>query len=118
MVDVILKEAKTPNHLDRVYETDMAEGLKVMALEGHGIAFLPQSAVKKELRAKKLALAGAGLEMAMDIRAYREKPLHKDAALSGGKTQERTAKRTALTLWDYLIDSAQVSAQVGKKRSA
>ncbi len=118
MVDVILKEAKTPNHLDRVYETDMAEGLKVMALEGHGIAFLPQSAVKKELRAKKLALAGAGLEMAMDIRAYREKPLHRDAALPGGKTQERTAKRTALTLWDYLIDSAHATAKVAKKRSA
>ena len=28
----------------------MAEGLKVMALEGHGLAFLPHSAVKKELR--------------------------------------------------------------------
>ena len=30
----------------------MAEGLKVMALEGHGVAFLPHSAVKKELRAQ------------------------------------------------------------------
>ena len=41
--------ASTAIHLDRVYETDMAEGLKVMALEGHGIAFLPQSAVRKEV---------------------------------------------------------------------
>ncbi len=111
VVDLILKEAPTPNHLDRVYETDMAEGLKVMALEGHGIAFLPQSAVKKELRAKKLALAGAGLEMSMEIRAYREKPVVKD---TGKAHNERATKRTALTLWDYLADSTQAS----KKRSA
>ena len=28
----------------------MAEGLKAMALEGHGLAFLPASSVRKELR--------------------------------------------------------------------
>jgi LysR family transcriptional regulator, hypochlorite-specific transcription factor HypT len=117
VVDVILKEAKTPNHLDRVYETDMAEGLKVMALEGHGIAFLPQSAVKKELRSKKLALAGTGLEMAMDIRAYREKPVAKSGDKDTAKNSERSAKRTALTLWDYLTDNAQANATSLKKRS-
>ncbi len=36
-----------------MYQTDMAEGLKAMAVEGHGIAFLPQSSVKKELKAGK-----------------------------------------------------------------
>ena len=41
VTDAILKQAGVPIHLDRVYETDMAEGLKVMAAEGHGIAFLP-----------------------------------------------------------------------------
>ena len=107
VVELILKESKTPNHLDRVYETDMAEGLKAMALEGHGIAFLPQSAVKRELRGKKLALAGAGLEMAMDIRAYREKPHVKDAGKDTIKEPSRAAKRTALALWDYLVDTAK-----------
>jgi DNA-binding transcriptional LysR family regulator len=48
MVDLILKQSTTAIHFDRVYETDMAEGLKAMALEGHGVAFLPYSAVKKE----------------------------------------------------------------------
>ena len=123
VVELILKEAKTPNHLDRVYETDMAEGLKAMALEGHGIAFLPQSAVKKELRAKKLALAGEGLEMVMDIRAYREKPAVKEGAKDGvkdsakesGKDHNRTAKRMALTLWDHLVDTAQSKATGNKK---
>src|SRR5207244_3220865 len=38
VVDLILKQSSTAIHLDRVYETDMAEGLKAMALEGHGIA--------------------------------------------------------------------------------
>ena len=57
MVDLILKETPTPIHLDRVYETDMAEGLKAMALEGHGIAFLPHSAVVQELVAGRLVSA-------------------------------------------------------------
>jgi DNA-binding transcriptional LysR family regulator len=73
----------------------MAEGLKAMALEGHGIAFLPYSAVKKELRARKLVSAAppglTGLEMTMDVRAYREKP-------SG----PAAAKGTAQALWTYL----------------
>ncbi len=102
VVDMILKQAGTANHLDRVYETDMAEGLKAMALEGHGIAFLPHSAVKKEVRAKKLALAGHGLEMEMDIRAYREKPHHLG---SNKDSSERRAKSTAQNLWDYLASS-------------
>jgi DNA-binding transcriptional LysR family regulator len=73
-VDEILKQSRTPVHLDRIYETDMAEGLKAMALEGHGIAFLPASAVRKEVRGRKLVPAGAGLETELDIRIYRERP--------------------------------------------
>src|SRR6187549_696421 len=95
VTDLILKQAGTAIHLDRVYETDMAEGLKVMALEGHGVAFLPHSAVKKELRARRLVSAAPpdmkGLEMAMDVRAYREKPVGKESP-----------KGTALALWTYL----------------
>ena len=99
VVDLLLKQSRTAIHLDRVYETDMAEGLKAMALEGHGIAFLPLSAVKKELRAKKLVSALppdiAELEMKLDIRAYREKPLGKEAA-----------KRSAQALWSHLLGGA------------
>ena len=91
MVDMLLKQSSTAIHLDRVYETDMAEGLKAMALEGHGIAFLPLSAVKKEVRAKKLVSAGAGLDMLMEVRIYRER--------SGGKA---APKSLAQALWNYL----------------
>jgi DNA-binding transcriptional LysR family regulator len=73
-VEQVLKASATPVHLDRIYETDMSEGLKAMALEGHGIAFLPASAVRRELRSKRLVSAGEGLETTLDIRIYRERP--------------------------------------------
>lgn len=107
VVDGILKSAALPMHLDRVYETDMAEGLKAMALEGHGIAFLPHSAVKKELRAKRLVAAdapGSEMQMTMDIRAYREKPSLRESKESKNDGQ-RSVKRTAQVLWEYLVDS-------------
>ncbi|WP_180987883.1 LysR family transcriptional regulator [Alicycliphilus denitrificans] len=95
VTELILKQAGTAIHLDRVYETDMAEGLKAMALEGHGVAFLPYSAVKKELRSRKLASAAPpgveDLQMVMEVRAYREKPSRKEPA-----------KSLAQALWTYL----------------
>jgi DNA-binding transcriptional LysR family regulator len=85
ITDWILKQAGTPVHLQRVYETDMAEGLKVMALEGHGVAFLPRSAVKKEVQAGALVELtlpeGQALALNMEVRAYREKPLSKSPTL-------------------------------------
>jgi LysR family transcriptional regulator, hypochlorite-specific transcription factor HypT len=102
VVDLILKQSGTAIHLDRVYETDMAEGLKAMALEGHGIAFLPQSAVRKELRAKKLVSAGEKLEMTMDIRVYRERP-----------AATVTAKSPAQALWSYLQSQGSSDAAAG-----
>ena len=102
VTELILKQSGMAIHLDRVYETDMAEGLKVMALEGHGIAFLPHSAVRKELRSKKLVSAAPpgmdGMEMTMEVRAYREKPVGREAP-----------KSTAQALWAYL------AAQAGAK---
>ena len=113
MVDQLLKESHTAIHLDRVYETDMAEGLKVMALEGHGIAFLPQSAVRKEVRARTLVSALPSeiekLEATMEIRAYRERPAAAAQARPGaraGKSEGATSrahKGTADALWAYLV---------------
>jgi DNA-binding transcriptional LysR family regulator len=95
VTELILKQAGTAIHLDRVYETDMAEGLKAMALEGHGVAFLPYSAVKKELRSRKLLSAAPpdaqDLQMVMEVRAYRAKPSRKEPA-----------KGLAQSLWTYL----------------
>ncbi|MBE7940670.1 MULTISPECIES: LysR substrate-binding domain-containing protein [Ramlibacter] len=100
ITDQILKESPVAIHLERVYETDMAEGLKVMAMEGHGVAFLPYSAVRKELKAKRLVSAlppgMAPLEATMDIRAYREKPVDHGAP-----------KGTAQALWAWLASGGQ-----------
>lgn len=104
MVEAMLKDAGVAIHLDRVYETDMAEGLKAMALEGHGIAFLPQSAIRKELRAKKLVSAaaphGQPLQIKMEIRAYRERPSTKEGTRSNGKAH----KSAAQVLWEHLTN--------------
>jgi DNA-binding transcriptional LysR family regulator len=69
----------------------MAEGLKAMAREGQGLAFLPRSAVKKEVKETRLLSAGVGLEVILQIRLYREKP--------SGK---QPAKSAAQVLWSYL----------------
>jgi DNA-binding transcriptional LysR family regulator len=95
VAEFLIKQAGTAIHFDRVYETDMAEGLKAMAMEGHGIAFLPHSAVTRELRAGKLVRAMAPelkpLEVTMEVRAYRERPSARQAP-----------KGTAQALWQFL----------------
>jgi LysR family transcriptional regulator, hypochlorite-specific transcription factor HypT len=99
IADLIVRQSRTPIHLERVYETDMAEGLRVMALEGHGLAFLPHSAVEKDLRARRLVSAAPAdlpnLEMTMEVRAYR--------ALPGAR---EPSKGAAQALWDLLQHTA------------
>ncbi|MBB3214607.1 DNA-binding transcriptional LysR family regulator [Herbaspirillum sp. Sphag1AN] len=96
MVELILTDAKSPLHLEKRYETDMSESLKMMALEGHGVAFLPESSVLREVRNRQLARAdGANgdWEVEMEIRLYRERP-----------TAQRTGKVLVSRLWDYLLE--------------
>ncbi len=57
IVEKVLNECPAPVHLFRRFEADLAEGLKMMALQGHGIAWLPGSAVEQELADGRLALA-------------------------------------------------------------
>ncbi len=109
MVELILKRCSAPIHFDRVYETDMAEGLKAMALEGHGVAFLPMSAVQKELRTHKLVSAAPpdlkDLQITMEVRAYRERPTHRDTlrATSSRRNSGDDSQHNAQALWDYLL---------------
>ena len=93
LVDVIVKQAAQPLALDAIYETDMAEGLKAMALEGHGLAFLPHSSVRKELKARRLvpAAPAKAFTLTMEVRIYRERP---EAA--------RKLKPAVQSLWDFL----------------
>ena len=111
MVELILKRSSAPIHFDRVYETDMAEGLKAMALEGHGIAFLPMSAVRKDLRVGRLVSAAPpelkDLSINMEVRAYRERPAQRDVLRPGnpasGRGANPSAKHNAKALWDFLV---------------
>jgi LysR family transcriptional regulator, hypochlorite-specific transcription factor HypT len=90
MVDVMLTEQPRPVHLAKIFETDMAEVLKMMALAGHGVAFLPESAVRRELKAKTLAQASdMGIEM--EIRLIRERP-----------QAGRNAKASTQAFWEYV----------------
>jgi DNA-binding transcriptional LysR family regulator len=120
MVDLMVKQSASAIHFDRVYETDMAEGLKAMALEGHGVAFLPFSAAKKDLRAKKLVSAmPAGIspmQITMEIRAYRERPFGRETGKSlnaSQRTQSVSLKGTSQVLWDYLLTQAPASISGG-----
>jgi DNA-binding transcriptional LysR family regulator len=97
MVDVLATESPRPLHLAKVFETDMAEVLKMMALAGHGVAFLPESAVRREIAARTLALAGdASIEM--EIRLIRERS-HSSADKSRG------GKASLAALWEYLSNN-------------
>lgn len=111
MVELILTDAKRRLHLEKRYETDMAECLKMMALEGHGVAFLPESAVARELKQKQLARADdgqPGWELEMEIRLYRERP-----------SPLRPGKPVVARLWDYLIERSQAGADTAaRKRKA
>ncbi len=94
LVELIVRQSTEALNLDCLYETDMAEGLKAMALEGHGLAFLPASSVKKELRGKRLVRASPPgvCELSMEVRIYRER-----AEVS------RHAKSRAQALWAFLL---------------
>ena len=98
LVEAIRKQAGEALALEPIYETDMAEGLKAMALEGHGLAFLPHSSVRKELRARRLVPAAPGgpLELTMEVRIYRERP-----------ETARHAKPAVQALWDFLGTQGQ-----------
>lgn len=93
MVEQIIRQMPVAPVLETTYETDMAEGLKAMALEGHGLAFLPASSVRQELKARRLvpaAPSGVG-ELTMEVRIYRERP-----------EVARHVKPAAQALWDFL----------------
>jgi DNA-binding transcriptional LysR family regulator len=98
LVEAIRKQAGEPLALEAIYETDMAEGLKAMALEGHGLAFLPHSSVRKELKARRLVAASADplLSLTMEVRIYRERP-----------ESARHRKPPVQALWDYLGSQGQ-----------
>ena len=100
LVEQLVKRAPAPLNLEPVYEADMAEALKAMAIEGHGLAFLPVNLVGTDLKAGRLVAAAQGgqFELRMEVRIYRERP---DMA--------RLTKPGAQALWEFLRQEARMT---------
>lgn len=101
MTEVIVAKAPERLYLDRTYETDMAEALKAMAIAGHGVAFLPHSAVEDAVASGaliRLDRAARGVPadrftLTMEIRLYRDK-----LATAGDDARHALVRR----LWDVV----------------
>jgi DNA-binding transcriptional LysR family regulator len=58
-LDLFLQEKIEPAYLQPCFETSLAEGVKAMVLEGHGVGWLPETMVRHELETRRLVRAGA-----------------------------------------------------------
>ncbi|POR43231.1 LysR family transcriptional regulator [Methylobacterium sp. V23] len=70
-----------------VHANPMAEALKCMALEGHGLAFVPRSLVTRELAEGRLVASGPA--MPLEIRLYR----------NGAPTHGPRARAAVAAIW-------------------
>lgn len=71
VVDTLIAGTGVPVALERCYEADMAMLLMRMAVEGYGIAWLPQSAVQEELsRGRLIQVGGSTWSTELEIRSY------------------------------------------------
>lgn len=72
VIRFITSHAPETSYLADRYQSDMVELLKKMALQGHGIAWLPESSVTAELEDGRLVRAGNHQwALKLDIRLYR-----------------------------------------------
>ncbi len=108
MANLIVSQTRPVLRLEKRYETDMAEGLKAMALQGHGIAFLPDSAVSQEVAKKRLVRAGKHVPVVMQIRLYRARSqtASNELALKRKVTHADRAKTQLIdSLWRHLKEN-------------
>ena len=70
---LLLKQAADALSLRLHYESDMAEVLKKLVMQGEGVAWLPKSTITKELADGELVPAGpASWHLEVELRAYRD----------------------------------------------
>lgn len=73
VVEMILLNAESRPQLARVFETQMAEALKAMVANGHGLGWLPESSAARELEEGTLVPAGdARWAGSLEVRLYRD----------------------------------------------
>ncbi|WP_181700327.1 LysR substrate-binding domain-containing protein [Chthonobacter albigriseus] len=68
---IVIAERGEGLHLANIYENPMAEALKVMAITGRGVAWLPESSVRMEVAAGSLVVVDPNASVEMRIRIYR-----------------------------------------------
>ncbi len=69
---VCLKRGNLQDTLSPTYENSVAEALKSACFEGHGVTFLPEVSVKRELAAGKLTkVSKPGFEVEIYVKLYR-----------------------------------------------
>jgi LysR family transcriptional regulator, hypochlorite-specific transcription factor HypT len=97
LISSILLQQCNPLPLTRtVFETDMAEGIKAMALAGHGVACLPESTVRRECQLGHFIALDEASEC-VEIRAYRS------------KLGRRSSSSAADRLWEQLSQESRVN---------
>ncbi|AJW95001.1 LysR substrate-binding domain-containing protein [Burkholderia gladioli] len=70
---LLLSRAPATPMLRLHFESDMAEVLKKLVVEGEGLAWLPRSAIARELAAGELVPAGpAAWQLEVELRVYRD----------------------------------------------
>ena len=70
---LVMEQTKAAPALRVHYESDMAEVVKKLVLEGEGIAWLPRSSIAAELDAGVLVAAGRSeWQLALELRVYRD----------------------------------------------
>jgi DNA-binding transcriptional LysR family regulator len=70
-LDLFFQESQ-PAYLQPCFETSLAECVKAMAIEGHGVGWLPETMVRHELETGKLVRAGKPeWDIDFEVRAFR-----------------------------------------------
>jgi LysR family transcriptional regulator, hypochlorite-specific transcription factor HypT len=71
-LDLFFQESDQPAYLQPCFETSLAEGVKAMVLEGHGVGWLPETLIRRELETGRLVRAGGQeWEIEFEVRAFR-----------------------------------------------
>lgn len=83
-----------PVYVAHTNEASMAEAMKSMALEGHGVVWLPRSLVASDIAAGRLQVVAP--ELRMEIRPYRN--ASRTRALSAGYGQRRNSKHQIMQI--------------------
>lgn len=92
LISLIRSRSRRPLNLSIVYQSSLAEGLKHMAVEGHGVAWLPQICVRKAIAQGELVqIGGQQMSLEMEIRIFR---------------RTGSGSRDAEALWKFLAQTS------------